>query len=212
MATSAQQIQAMIDLAKNLYNAKGSTKRDLEQCESLFLRVLDSYQTLYGAHAEVVGWTHNWLGLVYDKLDNPAQFEKGEAHFSAAEAIYTDKANLSIVTNNHASLLVKKAAALQTAAQAYRDKSRRAGPLARPAGKSRLSSVFSKTPSEEQLQDARVIENLTDALDLSLQAAHTFKKAEALRDKSRTLQGEAQQSRSQTDAEADESQNEKAER
>lgn len=210
MATSAQQIQAKIDLAKNLYNAKGSTKRDLEQCESLFLRVLDSYQTLYGAHAEVVGWTHNWLGLVYDKLDNPAQFEKGEAHFSAAEAIYTDKANLSIVTNNHASLLVKKAAALQTAAQAYRDKSRRAGPLARPAGKSRLSSVFSKTPSEEQLQDARVIENLTDALDLSLQAAHTFKKAEALRDKSRTLQGEAQQSRSQTDAEADESQNEKA--
>lgn len=210
MATSTQQIQAMIDLAKSLYNAKGSTKRDLEQCESLFLRVLDSYQTLYGNRAEVVGWTHNWLGLVYHKLDNPAQFEKGEAHFSAAEAIYTDKANLSIVTNNHASLLVKKAAALQTAAQANRDKSRQARPQTRPEAKSRLARIFSKTPREEELQDARVIEQLEEALELSQQAAHAFKKAEALRDRSRTLQNEAQQSHNQADAEADEDPENKA--
>jgi ATP-dependent Clp protease ATP-binding subunit ClpX len=60
------------------------------------------------------------------------------------------------------------------------------------------------------LQDARLIEQLEEALEQSQQAAHAFKKAEALRDKSRTLQNEAQQSRNHADAEVDEGLEKKA--
>lgn len=185
MSYTSEQLKAMIDLAESLYSSEKSNERDLAQSASLFEKVLLEYMRLYGRNSENVAWVHNWLGLVYAKMED--HFNEAETNYTIAADLYTSGSNLAIVLKNHSLLQDKKAKHNQKLAD---QACQRLSP-AKPQAKSRFPFDLINR-GKELSASRREAAELRRALELATTAAAARKLSEELSNLSQKVKSKSQ--------------------